>query len=107
MSFFTPEKLRSHLLRCLSGGKITDFPVSERIHKRCLPKEICNQLFCSCRMPWRKADNNCFEKQMVECSGCLEWFHRMCERIPDIVFSKTDCNWFCYQCSSHNKGKND
>ena len=41
-------------------------------------------------------------RQMVECSDCSEWFHRMCERIPDAVFRKKNskCDWLCYQCSS-------
>ena len=36
-------------------------------------------------MPWKKSEKNIYEKQMVECSDWIEWFHRMCERIPDTV----------------------
>ena len=100
--FFAPEKMRSHLLKCLSMGKMEKFPVSEKVHKRCAMKQISIEIFCSCRMPWRKADNNCYEKQMVECSGCEGWFHRVCERIPDAVFEKSKCNWYCYECSKNN-----
>ena len=28
------------------------------------------------------------KRQMVECSDCSVWFHRMCEQIPDAVFGK-------------------
>ena len=34
-------------------------------------------------MPWRKAENNGYAKQVVDCSKYGEWFHRMCERTPE------------------------
>ena len=56
--------------------------------KTCKNREIMVEIFCTCRMPWRKAKNNIYAKQMVECSKCGEWFHRMCERIPEDIFMK-------------------
>ena len=35
---------------------------------------------------------------MVECSRCLEWYHRMCERIPDSVLNDSDKIWYCQLC---------
>ena len=45
-------------------------------------------LFCSCRIPWKRSENNICEREMVECSDCSKWIHRMCERMPDGVFEK-------------------
>ena len=33
-----------------------------------------------------------FDMHMVKCDVCLEWFHRMCECIPDIAFCP-NVNW--------------
>ena len=40
-------------------------------------------------MPWKKSENNIYERQTVECSDCSEWFHKMRERIPDAVIRKS------------------
>ena len=37
-------------------------------------------------------------RHMVECSRCLEWYHRMCERIPDSVLNDSDKIWYCQLC---------
>ena len=56
--------------------------------KICKDKRIMVEIFCTCRMPWSKVENNTYAKQMVECSKCSEWITRMCERIPDRIFMK-------------------
>ena len=35
---------------------------------------------------------------MVECNRCLEWYHRMCERILDPVLNDSDTIWYCQLC---------
>ena len=49
-------------------------------------------------MPWAKSDNRLFDKQMVKCDGCCEWFHRMCERIPEKPFNEKYVKWYCHKC---------
>ena len=96
------NKMRSHLLDCFTKGKFIGFPMDECLSKRNTEKIISLELFCSCRMPWFMGDSKKYNMQMVECSSCNEWFHRMCERISDDCFLKKfkDSNWFCYICSN-------
>ena len=54
-------------------------------------------------MPWKKSDNIIYERQMVECSDSSEWFHRMCEQIPDAVFRKKIQNAIGCVISAHQK----
>ena len=70
--------------------------------KTCVVKTVAINVFYSCRMPWKKYENNIYERQMVDCSDCSEWFHRMCERIADTVFRKKNSKCYClyYHCSS-------
>jgi len=98
---FCIPKMRTHMLQCLKSNKISPFPLSKNTCKFSHPKEIDIQLFCSCRMPWKPSESKIKEKQMVECSKCGQWFHRMCERIPESVFLKRNCKslWFCFSCS--------
>ena len=42
-------------------------------------------------------DGEHFDRQIVKYDVCLEWFHRKCERIPDITFSP-NVIWECHQC---------
>ena len=65
---------------------MTHFLMLQTAIKTCAAKSVTINVFCSCRMPWKKTENNIYERQMVECSDCSEWFHRMCEQIPDAVF---------------------
>ena len=55
-------------------------------------------LFCNCRMPWAKTDNKLFDKQMVKCDKCCEWFHRVWESIPKTNFIVKEVKWYCHKC---------
>ena len=70
--FFNQGKLRSHLLHCLTADKMTHFTMLQTATKTCVAKTVTVNVFCSCRMPWKKSENNIFERQMVECSDCSE-----------------------------------
>ena len=35
---------------------------------------------------------------MVKCGGCCEWFHGMCDRIPEKPFNKKYVKWYCHKC---------
>ena len=95
---FDTSKMRTHLLHCLVENELSQFPRSDRNHRKCIHKTISIALFCNCRMPWAKSDNRLFDKQMVKCDGCCEWFHRMCERIPDKPFNEKHLKWYCHKC---------
>ena len=98
---YDTSKLRSHLLHCLHQGHMSPFPLTETKHDRCKTKDVALILYCSCRMPWQKADDSDPAMQMAQCDNCLEWFHRCCENIPDNVFVNNSF-WECYKC--HKKG---
>ena len=49
-------------------------------------------------MQWAKSGIRLFDKEMAKCHGCCEWFHRMCERIPEKPFNKKYVNWYCHKC---------
>ena len=103
--YFQEDKLRSHLLHCLAADKKAEFPKSTKENKICGEKLFHIDIFCSCRMPWKKNEKNIYEKQMAKCCSYKEWFHRMCERIPDKVFSQKNLKieWVCLKC----KGEKD
>ena len=42
---------------------------------------------------------------MVERSRCLEWYYRMCERIPDSVLTDSDTIWYCQLCLQEQETK--
>ena len=38
-------------------------------------------------------------RQMIECSSCGEWFHRMCERVNDDNYDENNTDdWVCSKC---------
>ena len=63
---------------CSTSDLISPFPKStEEAMKSNTCKEKRNYVFrllCTCRTPWRKAKNNIYAKQMVECSESGESF---------------------------------
>ena len=91
------SKLRKHLYFLFQNCKITPFPLSSRKERKNKEKTIFLNLFCNCRMSWSNFDGGHFDMQMVIYDVCLEWFHRKCERIPDITFSP-NVIWECHQC---------
>ena len=78
-------------------GHMSPFPLTKTKHERCKTKDVPIILYCSCRMPWKKADDSDPAMQMAQCVHCLEWFHRCCENIPDNIFVN-DSFWECYKC---------
>ena len=103
--FFDESKLRHHLLHCLTADLISPFPKynGQGIKFRtCKDRETMVEIFCTCRMPWIIAENNIYAKQMVECSKCGEWFHRMYERIPEDICMKQNSKieLVCRSCSN-------
>ena len=95
--------MRSHLLHCLLKVKVTEFPRTVHDIRKCFEEMIKVMLYCSCRMPWKKSDNNVVVRQMAVCSGCRGWFHRICERIPTAIFQEKRKDWYCFQCITNEK----
>ena len=75
--------MRGHLAVCFHCEELAVFPVSS---SKCAindKKEETVEVFCHCRMPFK---DGVF---MIECSVCLEWFHRSCDKVPRTVTDKT------------------
>ena len=75
--------MRGHLAVCFHCEEYAVFPVSS---SKCAindKKEETIEVFCHCRMPFK---DGVF---MIECSVCLEWFHRSCHKVPRTVTDKT------------------
>lgn len=71
---WSQECMRSHLCDCLSNKAMSLFPGNS-----CKPSVVVNNTLkisvsCSCHMPETQ--------NMVQCSQCVERFHRKCESIP-------------------------
>ena len=97
------ERLRPHLVKSLEEGKLTMFPKLAEGKRviRCRQQMNAVELFCSCRKPWRKNNNPDFDTYqiyMVQCSQCSEWYHKLCERIPEAVFKGSIPIWNCRGC---------
>ena len=95
---FDTSKMKRLLLHCLVENELSQFPRSDRNHRKCIHKTISVALFCNCKINWAKSDNRLFDKQMVKCDGSCEWFHRMCERIPEKPFNEKYVKWYCHKC---------
>ena len=73
---FDPEQLRSHVFTCFEWKMLAPFPtnMAERV-SRCREKQLNIELYCYRKMP------EGFDKQMVQCDKCEEWFHFRCYKI--------------------------
>ena len=61
--FSSDGKLPSHLLHCLKNDKIESFPETLReFTKVCKIRSFYVDVYRRCRMPWKKSENNIYEK---------------------------------------------
>ena len=75
--------MKGHLAVCFHCEELAVFPAAS---SKCVnndKKEETIEVFCHCRMPFKNGDF------MIECSVCLEWFHRSCDKVPRTVTDKT------------------
>ena len=93
---YDPEGLRPHLLHCLEAGKMEEFPtlISSKRSIRAKKRTNAIELFCSCRTPYKE------NTEMAQCDFCNEWYHKRCEKIPDMVFRNKTKQWSCRHCKS-------
>ena len=73
-------------------GVEATFP-SELVRRRRPAATKKTQLYCDCRLP---EDG---EEPMAYCECCRRWFHRSCQKIPDVIFYPGHKQgWFCSHC---------
>ena len=92
---FNQSRMRKHLYDCLNKGKITQFPLlkSRRGGRKTKYSETFS-VYCDCRMP------ECSERDMVECSECLEWYHTDCVQVPQDALQNSNVQWYCHRCQT-------
>ena len=89
---FVQAKMRDHLLNCLELKTFEIFP-GKRCQLKKKPQDeskvYSTHIYCYCRYP------ETYDKEMVECTACKEWYHFSC-----IGVSKSDVegNWLCNKC---------
>ena len=98
---FDIGKMRSHLLTCLKSQQFDNpFPKVEGKHEHSFPNNPLIEIpvYCVCRMPYFKEDDEFRELQMAECDRCHQWYHRSCTTVPDYVFKQKNKFWVCSKC---------
>lgn len=104
---FDAPKLIEHYKQCLTSKVLTPFPYFSLRRPSVRRETYFNvQVHCTCRRPAKfKNNEEAFHKdeEMAECENkkCKRWFHRVCENIPEKVFSKNS-KWQCKLCKSGN-----
>ena len=87
---FQQGKMRSHLLKCLTNGRLLPFPTVEKLgfRRNHFPyQEI--EVFCNCQMPETYGD-------MIQCDKCEEWYHMKCVGL--LIPPTNTENWYCSVC---------
>lgn len=87
---YNQQVMRSHLLECLLKKKFTPFPSKKGTQLK--PTKDFIDIYCSCRLPEQEGD------RMAQCGSCDEWYHKTCQKIPEVVFSDQDADWKCSNC---------
>ena len=92
---FNQSQMRKHLCDCFNKGNITQFPLlKSRRRARKIKYSETFSVYCYCRMP------ECSERDMVECSKCLEWYHLDCVSVPQDALQNSNVQWYCHYCQS-------
>ena len=88
--YFDQEKMRQHLCECLEKCTPLPFPtIKLQKRRRHVLHTNVVPVFCDCRLP----DNG---SRMVQCAGCLKWYHVKCAVENENELKKKD--WFCTHC---------
>lgn len=105
---FDASKLIEHYKECLSSMTLQPFPCFARRRRNARREtNLTVDVHCSCRRTAKFKNNDDeidWEEDMAECENenCKRWFHRVCENIPDKVFSKNS-KWQCSLCKKKSK----
>ena len=87
---YTQHLLHAHLYECFIQKSISPFPEAARRKKLLEPRgQVTYEVFCVCRLPE--------DGQMVQCSKCMEWYHRHCINAPEDIWN-IDVVWHCCSC---------
>ena len=88
---FHQERMREHLVHCLTRQHFLPFPKSVKHNSLHRPNRPVQEimLYCTCRMP------EAYDEKMICCDSCNSWFHFSC---IDLHYSKNPAIWKCFKC---------
>ncbi len=89
---FESREIRKHLMNCFIAKEITLFPSTERRCTSRIQKRSVD-VFCVCRRTNFLASK---DWELIECSKCFEWFHRMC--VTNFPENPKKVIWLCEIC---------
>jgi hypothetical protein len=99
-SLYNRGFMRQHLKKCLLSKVMSAFPKSDLKREKIMSvskqfKKV--RVYCSCqRIDYQPLNSTRTQAwHTIECTGCKEWFHRMCESWPP---KSTRGAWLCKQC---------
>ena len=96
---FDQHKMHEHLHLCFKEGEILPFPLAQR-SRHLMRKRIIHsssiQVYCKCRLPWNKQDD---QVTLIQCNRCKEWFHKQCENIGQDILDIRQYVWLCSTCN--------
>lgn len=87
---FEQEKMRRHLFKCLTSGKLTPFPGKHSPKNDVIKVQDFIDIYCYCRMP------SLSDVDMISCSKCCELFHIFCD--DTIHVDSNTSEWICKNC---------
>jgi len=74
--FFRQIVMRDHLRSCFQDHNISPFPaLTIAPRKPYIHQQEKLAVYCLCRQPW-------FNRPMIECTKCFEWYHSDCVQAP-------------------------
>ena len=96
--YYDENLLRPHLVKCLTENKMSPFPTLKKKGQmqRCKQYMSRVELYCSCRMPYFPSTDERYD--MACCDKYSGWYHRVCEKIPDSIFTNRKKRWTCLAC---------
>ena len=89
------NELRMHLASSFLSGLLNAFPQSKTREHQVVRRKECVRVYCHCRQP------SISSIVMIQCGGCLEWYHRGCQRVPKVVTK--DMHFLCKKCKGKKK----
>ena len=84
LTAYSQSKMRQHLVACFVKGKMEPFPkmgdqFTNQATSAALSTTVVN-VYYTCRLSEDR------KQRMARCTNCGEWYHQVCEAIPESVF---------------------
>ncbi|XP_019851199.1 PREDICTED: uncharacterized protein LOC109581489 isoform X18 [Amphimedon queenslandica] len=94
-SCFDQGQLRNHLYKCFVNKSLIPFP-KQKVEPLPRPRRLYYEvkIFCYCRLP----EN--YDKMMIMCDLCQEWYHCSCAGIKESELDDID-DWMCDICNKY------